>query len=213
MMLTMHNIACSAYDTNGFSHFSTLVTEELKRIFMASYTDEFSGKFSDFLQREFWGIVRSIEVRYRTLAGKSVEYFNKNVFDDDLRKSYEEFDKQYYEGNFLEFIRQAYNEMVSGGKILTSDQELLSKIDDQLLKPLEKDFLFYCLKRMIFKQGKFRFNDIVDFINLSTAFHLADGIMTLDKPFLKIISEYSCIKDSTFYTMSMEIHKYILDNN
>lgn len=206
-------IACSAHDTNGFAHFSDLVAESLKGVFIASYTDKFPEKFSDYLRGEFWGVVRSIEVRHRLLTGRSVEYFNENVFEDDLKKSYEEFDKQYNENDFLGFIKQAYNEMVSGDKMLTSDQELLSMSDDQLLKPLEKDFLFYCLKRMILKQGKFRFNDIVDFINLSTAFHLADGIMTLDKPFLKIISEYSCIKDSTFYTMSMEIHKYILDNN
>ena len=101
--------------------------------------------------------------------------------------------------------------MSSGDKMLTSDYELFSMIDDRFLKPLEKDFFNYCLKRMFLNQGKFKYTDIIEFINLSKAYNLADGIMTLDRTFLKIISEYSCIKGSKFYETSMLIYEYVLD--
>lgn len=206
-------VSWSSYETDNFSHFPSHVTDALERIFMYSYSDEQSKKFSDFLQREFWGIIRVVETHYRTLEGKPVEYIQENDFSKELDNVIEEFDKEYTEKNYLDFIKRTYEEMGNGNKKLASDHDLFAVIDAQLLKPLEKDFLFYCLKRMFLNQGKFKYNDIIDFINLSTAFNLeeVDGIMILDKKFWKVISGFDCIQDTDFYETSMQINKYILD--
>ena len=110
----------------------------------------------------------------------------------------------YCERDYLAFIQEAHAQIKNSEKMFSDDNDIFSVIDYQALSPLEKDFLNYCIQRLLINQGKFKYNDIIDFMNLSTAFRYADGLMTLDKPFLtKTVSNFSCMDNSTFLQTSL----------
>ena len=200
----------SAIVTDNFSHFPLLVRNKFEDKFLVSYTQDNSNKFSTIVQREFWGIIRSIETHYRTLSEKAPEYIEENDFSKELKRVTEEFDKKYSEKDYLIFIQEAHMQMKSSEKMFSDDNDIFSVIDYQELSSLEKDFLNYCIKRLFINQGKFKYNDIIDFMNLSTAFRYADGLMTLDKPFLtKTVSNFSCMTNSTFLHTSLMLMEII----
>lgn len=200
----------SAKLTDDFSHFSLLARNKFEEQFLVSYTQDNSKKFSEIVQREFWGIIRSIETHYNTLSEKVPEYIEENDFSEELKRVTEEFDKRYCEHDYLAFIQETHVQMKNNIKIFSDDNDIFSVIDYQELSPLEKDFLNYCIQRLLINQGKFKYNDIIDFMNLSTAFRYGDGLMTLDKPFLtKTVSSFSCMVDSTFLQTSLELMETI----
>lgn len=200
----------SAIVTNNFSHFPLLVRNRFEDQFLVSYTQDNSKKFSAIVQREFWGIIRSIETHYKTLSEKAPEYIEENDFSEELKRVTEKFDKKYCENDYLTFIQEAHMQMKNNKKMFSDDNDIFSVIDCQELSPLEKDFLNYCIQRLLINQGKFKYNDIIDFMNLSTAFRYADGLMTLDKPFLtKTLSNFSCMFNSAFLQTSLEIMEFI----
>ena len=192
--------------TDGFSHFPPLVKSRFEKLFFVSYTQDNSKKFSAIVQREFWGIIRSIETHYATLAGKEPQYIVENDFSEELKKVTDEFDKQYCENDYLLFIQNAYEQIKNGEKDFSDDNDIFSLIDYQALDSLERDFLNYCIRRLLLNRGKFKYNDIIDYMNLSTAFRYADGLLTLDKPFLtKTVSKFSCMYNSSFLQTSLEL--------
>ena len=194
----------SAIVTDNFSHFPLLVRKRFEGQFLVSYTQDNSKKFSAIVQREFWGIIRSIETHYKTLSEKAPEYIEENDFSEELKRVTEEFDKKYCERDYLAFLQEAHAQMKNSEKMFSDDNDIFSVIDYQALSPLEKDFLNYCIQRLLINQGKFKYNDIIDFMNLSTAFRYADGLMTLDKPFLtKTVSNFSCMANSAFLQTSL----------
>ncbi|WP_289773642.1 hypothetical protein [Phocaeicola sartorii] len=194
----------SAIVTDNFSHFPLLVRKRFEGQFLVSYTQDNSKKFSAIVQREFWGIIRSIETHYKTLSEKAPEYIEENDFSEELKRVTEEFDKKYCERDYLAFLQEAHAQMKNSEKMFSDDNDIFSVIDYQALSPLEKDFLNYCIQRRLINQGKFKYNDIIDFMNLSTAFRYADGLMTLDKPFLtKTVSNFSCMANSAFLQTSL----------
>ncbi len=196
--------------TNNFSHLPLLVRNRFEDQFLLSYTQDNSKKFSAIVQREFWGIIRSIETHYKTLSEKTPEYIEENDFSEELKRVTEEFDKKYCENDYLTFIQEAHMQMKNSEKMFSDDNDIFSVIDYQELSPLEKDFLNYCIQRLLINQGKFKYNDIIDFMNLSTAFRYADGLMTLDKPFLtKALSNFSCMVNSAFLQTSLELMDFI----
>lgn len=203
-------VRCSAKDTNNFSHFPLLVRNKFENQFLVSYAQDNSKKFTAIVQREFWGIIRSIETHYKTLSEKTPEHIEENDFSEELKRVMEEFDKKYCENDYLTFIQEAYMEMKNSEKMFSDDRDIFSVIDYQELSPLEKDFLNYCIQRLLINQGKFKYNDIIDFMNLSTAFRYADGLMTLDKPFLtKTLSNFSCMANSDFLQTSLRLTEFI----
>lgn len=196
--------------TNDFSHFPLLVRNRFQDRFLVSYTQDNSKKFSEIVQREFWEIIRSIETHYMTLSEKKPEYVEENDFSEKLKRVTEEFDKKYCENDYLTFIRETHMQMENGEKMFSDDNDIFSVIDYQELSSLEKDFLNYCIQRLLINQGRFKYNDIIDFMNLSTAFRYADGLMTLDKPFLtKTLSNFSCMVNSTFLKNSLKLMEFI----
>lgn len=196
----------SAIVTEDFSHFPLLVRNRFEGQFLVSYTQDNSKKFSALVQREFWGIIRSIETHYETLAEKAPEYIEENDFSEELKRITEEFDKKYCESDYLAFVQKAYTQVKNSEKMFSGSNDLFSVIDYQPLDSLEKDFLNYCIQRLLINQGKFKYNDIIDFMNLSTAFRYADGLMTLDKPFLtKTVSNFSCMVNSDFLETSLKL--------
>ena len=200
----------SALVTNDFSHFPLLVRNRFQDQFLVSYTQDNSKKFSEIVQREFWEIIRSIETHYMTLSEKKPEYVEENDFSEELKRVTEEFDKKYCENDYLTFIRETHMHMENGEKMFSDDNDIFSVIDYQELSSLEKDFLNYCIQRLLINQGRFKYNDIIDFMNLSTAFRYADGLMTLDKPFLtKTLSNFSCMVNSTFLKNSLKLTEFI----
>lgn len=200
----------SALVTNDFSHFPLLVRNRFQDRFLVSYTQDNSKKFSEIVQREFWEIIRSIETHYMTLSEKKPEYVEENDFSEKLKRVTEEFDKKYCENDYLTFIRETHMQMENGEKMFSDDNDIFSVIDYQELSSLEKDFLNYCIQRLLINQGRFKYNDIIDFMNLSTAFRYADGLMTLDKPFLtKTLSNFSCMVNSTFLKNSLKLMEFI----
>lgn len=200
----------SAIVTDNFSHFPLLVRNRFEDQFLVSYTQDNSKKFSAIVQREFWGIIRSIETHYKTLSEKAPEYIEENDFSEELKRVTEEFDRKHCENDYLTFIQEAYMQMKNGEKMFSDDNDIFSVIDYQELSPLEKDFLNYCIQRLLINQGKFKYNDIIDFMNLSTAFRYADGLMTLDKPFLtKTLSNFSCMVNSDFLHTSLGLTEFI----
>ena len=200
----------SAIVTDNFSHFPLLVRNRFEKQFLVSYTQDNSKKFYAIVQRGFWGIIRSIETHYKTLSKKAPEYIEENDFSEELKRVTEEFDKQYCENDYLTFIQEAHIQMENSDKMFSDDNDIFSVIGYQELSPLEKDFLNYCIQRLLINQGKFKYNDIIDFMNLSTAFRYADGLMTLDKPFLtKTLSNFSCMVNSAFLQTSLELMEFI----
>lgn len=196
----------SAIVTEDFSHFPLLVRNRFEGQFLVSYTQDNSKKFSALVQREFWGIIRSIETHYETLSEKAPEYIEENDFSEELKRITEEFDKKYCESDYLTFIQKAHAQMKNSEKMFSDDNDIFLVIDYQPLDPLEKDFLNYCIQRLLINQGKFKYNDIIDFMNLSTAFRYADGLMTLDKPFLtKTVSNFSCMVNSDFLETTLKL--------
>lgn len=194
----------SAIVTDNFSHLPLLVRNRFEGQFLVSYTQDNSKKFSTIVQREFWGIIRSIETHYKTLSEKAPEYLEENDFCQELKRVTEEFDKKYCESDYLAFIQEAHTQMKNNEKMFSDDNDIFSVIDYQALSPLEKDFLNYCIQRLLINQGKFKYNDIIDFMNLSTAFQYADGLMTLDKPFLtKTVPNFNCMTNSVFLQTSL----------
>ena len=104
------------------------------------------------------------------------------------------------------FIQNAYEQIKNGEKNFSDDNDIFSLIDYQALDSLERDFLNYCIRRLLLNRGKFKYNDIIDYMNLSTAFRYADGLLTLDKPFLtKTVSKFSCMNNSSFLQTSLEL--------
>lgn len=202
-------ISYSASITNGFAHFPQLIRDAFEKSFVKSYTQENSEKFSSIVRREFWGVIRSVEINYAALAGKPVEAIDENDYAAELEKVTEKFDKQYNESDYLDFVMEAHKQMASGEKFFTQESELLSNINYQKLTPLETDFLKHCLQRLFVNQGKFDYNDIIDFMNLSTASRYADGIMTCDKNFMKTIAKFESIKDSNLYQNTLRISDII----
>lgn len=201
----------SAIVTDDFSHFPSLVRNRFEGQFLVSYTQDNFKKFSALVQREFWGIIRSIETHYETLSEKEPEYIEENDFSEELKRVTEEFDKRFCENDYLTFVQKAYMQMKNGEKMFSGDNDIFSVIDYQALSPLEKDFLNYCIQRLFINQGKFKYNDIIDFMNLSTAFRCADGLMTLDKPFLtKTVSNFSCMINSDFLETSLKLMETII---
>lgn len=200
----------SALVTNNFSHFPLVVRSRFENQFLVSYTQDNSKKFSAIVQREFWGIIRSIETHYKTLSEKVPDYIEENDFSEELKRVTEEFDKKYCENDYLTFIQEAHMQMKNSEKMFFDDNDIFSVIDYQELSPLEKDFLNYCIQRLFINRGKFKYNDIIDFMNLSTAFRYADGLMTLDKPFLtKTLSNFSCMVNSDFLQISLGLTEFI----
>ena len=200
----------SSIVTNNFSHFPLLVRNRFEDQFLVSYTQDNSKKFSAIVQREFWGIIRSIETHYKTLSERAPEYIEENDFSEELKRVTEEFDKKYCENDYLTFIKEAHMQMKNSEKMFSNDNDIFSVIDYQELSPLEKDFINYCIQRLLINQGKFKYNDIIDFMNLSTAFQYADGLMTLDKPFLtKTLSNFSCMVNSVFLQTSLGLTEFI----
>lgn len=199
----------AAFTTDGFAHFPVLVRDVLGEAFTASYTQEGSQKFYKIIRREFWGVIRSIETHYAVLAGKPAEFIEENDFSAELEKTTEKFDMQYNEKNYLNFVEEAAAQMAAGGKLFTSESDLFSNISYQQLTPLEIDFLRHCLQRLFVNRGKFNYNDIIDFMNLSTAFRYADGILTCDVDFKKMMNQFESIKDSSFYQNTIRISDYI----
>lgn len=92
---------------------------------------------------------------------------------------------------------------------MISANNIFGRVVYQNLTPLEKDFFVYWLQRLFFKQGKFKYNDIIDFMNLSTAYYKADGYMTLDKKFLKVVSQFACMANSKFLNTSNILNSQI----
>ncbi len=200
----------SALVTNNFSHFPLLVRNRFQDQFLVSYTQDNSKKFSAIVQREFWGIIKSIETYYKILSEKAPEYIKENNFSEELKRVTEEFDKKYCESDYLTFIQEVHMQMKNSNKMFTDDNDIFSVIDYQELSILEKDFLNYCIQRLLINQGKFKYNDIIDFMNLSTAFRYADGLMTLDKPFLtKTLSNFNCMGNSVFLRTSLRLTEFI----
>ena len=196
--------------TNDFSHFPLLVRNRFQNHFFVSYTQDNSKKFSAIVQREFWGIIRSIETHYMTLSEKEPEYIKENDFSKELKRVTEEFDKKYSENDYLTFIRETHMQMGSSERMFSNDKDIFSVIDYQKLSPLEKNFFNYCIQSLLINQGKFKYNDIIDFMNLSTAFQYADGLLTLDKSFLKkALLNFSCMANSTFLQNSLELTEFI----
>lgn len=199
-------LRCSAIVTEDFSHFPLLVRNRFEGQFLVSYTQDNSKKFSALVQREFWGIIRSIETYYETLSEKAPEYIEENDFSEELKRITEEFDKKYCESDYLAFVQKAYTQVKNNEKMFSGSNDIFSVIDYQALDPLEKDFLNYCIQRLLINQGKFKYNDIIDFMNLSTAFRCADGLMTLDRPFLtKTVSNFSCMVNSDFLEATLKL--------
>lgn len=203
-------IKYSAEVTNNFSDFPLVVRNRFEDQFLVSYTQDDFKKFSAIVQREFWGIIRGIETHYKILSAKAPEYIEENDFSEELKRITEEFDKKYCENDYLTFIKETHMQMKNGEKIFSNDNDIFSVIDYQELSPLEKDFFNYCIQRLLINEGKFKYNDIIDFMNLSTAFRYADGLMTLDKPFLtKTLSNFSCMANSAFLQTSLELMEFI----
>lgn len=200
----------SAIVTDNFSHFPLLVRNRFENQFLVSYTQDNSKKFSAVVQREFWGIIRNIETHYKTLSEKAPEYIEENDFSEELKRVTEKFDKKYCEEDYLTFIKETYRQMKHREKMFSDDRDIFSVIDYQELSPLEKDFLNYCIRRLLINSGKFQYNDIIDFMNLSTAFKYAEGLMTLDKSFLtKTLSNFSCMVNSAFLQTSLGLMEFI----
>lgn len=200
----------SAIVTNNFAHFPLLVRNRFEDQFLVSYTQDNSKKFSAIVQREFWGIIRNIETHYKTLAEKAPEYIEESDFSEELKRVTREFDKKYCENDYLTFIQEVHMQMKNSKKMFADDNDIFSVIDYQELSLLEKDFLNYCIQRLLINQGKFKYNDIIDFMNLSTAFRYADGLMTLDKPFLtKTLSNFNCMVNSAFLQTSLRLMEFI----
>lgn len=199
----------SAFVTDGFAHFPILVRDILEKTFTISYTQEKTEKISSIVKREFWGVIRSIETHYASLAGKPVEFVEENDFTAELEKITEKFDMQYNETDYLDFVKRAKEELASGEKFFTSDNELFLNISYHELSPLETDFLKYCLQRLFVNQGKFDYNDIIDFMNISTASRYADGIMTCDRNFKKNMGKFESVIDSSLYQSTIKISDFI----
>lgn len=144
------------------------------------------------------------------MAKKPPEYIEEHDFGEELKKVTEKFDEKYCEGDYLTFIQKTYVQMKNGKKMFSDDKDIFSVIDYQELSTVEMDFLNYVIQRLLINQGKFRYNDIIDFMNLSTAFQYADGLMTLDKQFLiKTVSNFNCMVNSSFLQTSLKLLKSI----
>lgn len=86
---------------------------------------------------------------------------------------------------------------------------MFSNISYQQLTPLETDFLRHCLQRLFVNKGKFSYNDIIDFMNISAASRYADGILACDNDFKKMMGQFESIKDTSFYQDTLRISDYI----
>ena len=106
-------------------------------------------------------------------------------------------------------MKKAAEQMATGEKLLTSESDLFSNISYQQLTPLETDFLRHCLQRLFVNKGKFSYNDIIDFMNISAASRYADGILTCDNDFKKMMGQFESIKDTSFYQDTLRISDYI----
>lgn len=199
----------AAFVTDGFAHFPVLVRDVLEKAFTASYSQEESEKFYRIVRREFWGVIRSIEVPYAVLAGKPENSIEENDFEAELEEATKKFDLQYNENDYLDFMKKAAEQMATGEKLLTSESDLFSNISYQQLTPLETDFLRHCLQRLFVNKGKFSYNDIIDFMNISAASRYADGILTCDNDFKKMMGQFASIKDTSFYQDTLRLSDYI----
>ena len=196
----------SAHLSDGFSHFPDLVKKFFDHAFSASYIEGGDMKFSDILKREFWGIIRIIEIHYIALAGKNRDYLTGKAFNDILKEKADAFDQQYSEKDYLSFIKRAKKDMNSGNKMFTHDTDFFTNSNFSNLTALETDFMKYYLRRLFVNQGMFKYNDIIDFMNLSIAKKYTDGIITCDKEFLnKTVSTFESIVNTKFYADSLKI--------
>jgi hypothetical protein len=116
----------------------------------------------------------------------------------------------YSEDDYLSFIRKNYDDFSTGKKRITDSNELFSYINNKNLTSLENDFICYCLNQLLLNNGKFRYNDIIDYMNLSVAIKHSDCLLTLDDKFLKkIVSKFESVKTTKFYAKSLKLNQWI----
>lgn len=194
--------------TDSFSHFPKTVEKKMGITFTDSYFDPKTKKFKNSLNDELNGIAKIIDASYNVLSSKNSEFINNNDFDKDI---YDEFDILISNetDNYIDCIKNTIKNMSKRKKRVKIEDEIFSLIDTSNLKGLESDYLLYCLKKIFCCLKKFEYNDIVDYINLSTAYNYSDGLITLDDKFLNGVSDFQTLKDSVFYKNSKKMNMYL----
>lgn len=203
-------VIITEYSTDNFSHFSSKVEEVMDLAFIDSYSDVVSSKFSKILNDQLGGIIKSIEAHYDVLSDKKPEYIVENDFGNEIKNALEAIDINSKDDGYMGYVRKAYDEMVQGKKRIKSEYELFSLIDTKELTPLGADFMSYSLKKIFVDKGKFKYNDIIDYINLFTAYGHADGYLSLDKKFLEAMTNFKALTNLEFCSRSIEMSHYLI---
>ena len=68
----------------------------------------------------------------------------------------------------------------------------------------------YSLKKIFVNKGKFKYNDIIDYINLFTAYGHADGYLSLDEKFLEAMTNFKALTNLEFCSRSIEMSHYLI---
>lgn len=193
--------------TDSFSYFPNNVEKKMGITFTDSYYDPKTKKFKDALNEELNGIAKIIDASYNVLSGKNSEFINNNDFYKDID---DEFDRLISNetDNYIDCIKNTIKKMSKMKKRVKIEDKIFSLIDTSNLKGLESDYLLYCLKNIFCCLKKFEYNDIVDYINLSTAYY-SDGLITLDDKFSNGVSDYQTLKDSVLYKNSKKMNMYL----
>ncbi len=203
-------LVCSAKVSNNFDTFHPVAFQHFSGNFVSSYVDNTAPKFESFIKSQFSEIVATIESRYAVLGNKPEDYILNLDWEVEFRKSYDDFLKEHTISDYQSVIRSAYRELKQGKKRKYSIDDLLSMVDCSHLSALWKDFFLFYLKRLLTGAEVFKYNDIIDFINLKIAVQETDCLLTLDFKFLEErVSQFASIADSEFYRKSLAFSRQI----
>lgn len=179
--------------TNNIENAENKILSVLKSFFENSYTQNYQ-QFCDIVNEKLGRVVNIIEKFYAALnhqcldLGEFCKICNetyKNYCDDADTKKHKAEIKSYSER-----IKDSVKELKTGKKHFSSPKELYSYMNVTELPPIEIDFIRYCMKQFFEKFAKFKYNDIIDFMNASLASKNGFQYLTFDEAFVKTLSEF-----------------------
>ena len=202
-----------AKETNNFEKTANDLFENFKREFEDSYAQN-HPPFCKTVNKALGNIVAFIDCFYKV--------FNcKQLTPDDFCAVYQKASKDYTNNtnsktnknentNYHKQIKASMDEIKTAPKYFSSCKKLFDCMNLTELSPIEADFVKHCMKQFFEKYTKFKYNDIIDFMNASIANKNGFQYLTFDNKFIETLSNFESESSQKFAKKTQELSKKFL---